>query len=133
MRGFLGIAGYYCKFVKEFGAIAVPLMALLRKEGFSWNAETKAAFATLKTAVTTAPVLALPDFGQPFVVEYDASTHGFHAVLLQGQHPVAFFSRPMAPRHRSLAAYERELIGLVLAVRHWCPYLWGRRALIISV
>jgi len=130
VRGFLGLAGYYRKFVKEFGAIAAPLTALLRKEGFSWNAEAEAAFAALKTAITTAPVLALPDFGQPFVVECDASTHGFGAVLLQEEHPVAFFSRPVAPRHRSLAAYERELIGLVLAVRHWRPYLWGRSFLV---
>ena len=89
-----------------------------------------------KTATTTASVLALPDFGQPVVVECDAWKHGFGAVLLQDQHLVAFFSRPVAPRHRSLAAYERELIGLVLVVRNWRPYLWGHRflyALIISV
>jgi len=61
-----------------------------------------------------------------FIVECDASTYGFGAVLLQGTHPIAFFSRPAAPRHQSLAAYERELIGLVLAIRHWRPYLWGR-------
>jgi hypothetical protein len=127
VRGFLGHAGYYRKFIKEFNSVAVPLTALLRKEGFSWSAEGEAAFTALKTAVTTAPVLTVPDFGQPFVVECDASTHVFGAVLIQGQHPVSFFSRPVAPRHRSLAAYERELIGLVLAVCHWRPYLWGRR------
>ena len=48
-------------------------------------------------------------------------------MLLQDKHPIAFFSRPVAPRHRSLAAYERELIGLVHAIRHWRPYLWGWR------
>ena len=63
-------------------------------------------------------------------MECDASTHGFGAVLLQDQHPITFFSRPAAPRHQSLAAYERELIGLVLAIRHWRPYLWGRRFLV---
>ena len=130
IRGFLGLAGYYRKFVKDFGAIAAPLTALLKKEGFSWSAEAETAFSTLKAAVTTAPVLTLPDFNQKFVVECDASTHGFGAVLLQGPHPVAFFSRPAAPRHRSLAAYERELIGLVLAIRHWRPYLWGRPFLV---
>jgi hypothetical protein len=118
VRSFLGLAGYYRKFIKEFGSITTPLTTLLRKEGFSWSVEAEAAFTALKTAVNMAPVLALSDFGQPFIVECDASTHGFDAVLLQGQHPVSFFSRPVAPRHRSLAAYERKLIGLILAVRH---------------
>jgi hypothetical protein len=130
VRGFLSLAGNYCKFIKEFGLIATPLTALLRKEGFSWSTEAEAAFTALKTVVTTAPVLTLPDFGQPFVVEYDASTHGFGAILLQGQHPVSFFSRPITPRHRSLTAYKHELIGLVLAVHHWRLYLWGHRFLV---
>ncbi|XP_066373207.1 uncharacterized protein [Miscanthus floridulus] len=72
--------------------------------------------AALKTAVTTAPVLALSDFARPFTVECDASTHGFRAVLLQDKHPIAYFSRPVVPRHRSLTAYECELIGLVHAI-----------------
>jgi hypothetical protein len=96
------------------------------EKGFTWNDDAAAAFSALKGAVTSAPVLALPDFSKPFVVECDASTYGFGAVLVQDGHPIAFYSRPVAPRHRSLAAYERELIGLVQAVRHWRPYLWGR-------
>ena len=68
----------------------------------------------------------LPAFDCDFIVEYDASGSGFGDVLHQGSGPVAFFSKPIAPRHAKLAAYERELIGLVQAVRHWRPYLWGR-------
>jgi hypothetical protein len=77
--------------------------------------------------MTSAPVLALLDFTKPFVVECDASTYGFGTVLVQDGHPIAFYSRPVAPRHRSLIAYELELIGLVQVIRHWRPYLWGWR------
>lgn len=69
---FLGLAGYYRKFIKTFGAIVTPLTAHLRKEGFAYSPTAKAAFTVLKTAITTAPVLALSDFVQPFVVECDA-------------------------------------------------------------
>jgi hypothetical protein len=130
VRGFLGLAGYYRKFVHNYGTVAAPLTALLKKEGFSWDDAAATAFSALKTAVTSAPILAMPDFAKLFVVECDASTFGFGAVLVQEGHPVAYFSRPVAPRHRALAAYERELIGLVQAVRHWRPYLWGRRFLV---
>jgi hypothetical protein len=119
--------GYYYKFVHDYGLITAPLTALTKKDGFHWTDEAVAAFQALKTAATSAPVLALPDFDKSFIVECDASTHGFGTVLLQNKHLLTFFSRPIAPRHRSLAAYERELIGLVLAIRHWRSYLWGRR------
>jgi hypothetical protein len=75
-------------------------------------------------------MLALPDFTKGFIVECDASTHGFGADLLQEHHPIAYFSRPVTPRHHALVAYERELIGPVHAVRHWRPYLWGHTFLV---
>ncbi|XP_021321685.1 uncharacterized protein LOC110437539 [Sorghum bicolor] len=127
VRSFLVLAGYYRKFVHNYGALAAPLTALTKKDGLSWTADAAAAFDALKAAVTAAPVLAMPDFTKPFTVQCDASTSGFGAVLVLEGHPLAFFSRPVAPRHRALAAYERELIGLVHAVRHWRPYLWSRR------
>jgi hypothetical protein len=130
VRGFLGLVGYYRKFIRDFGSIAAPLTRLLRKEAFVWTAEADEAFASLKRALSSAPILQMPDFARQFVVDCDASGTGFGAILHQGGGPLAFFSRPFAARHVKLAAYERELIGLVQAVRHWHPYLWGRRFLV---
>lgn len=80
---------------------------------------------TLKRALSMAPVLHLPDFSADFIVECYALGTGFGAVLHQGVGPLAFFSKPLAARHAKLAAYERELIGLVHAIQHWRSYLWG--------
>jgi hypothetical protein len=126
LRGFLGLVGYYRRFINDFGAIAAPLTQLLKKDAFLWSEAAATAFAALKQALTEAPVLHLPDFSQDFMVDCNASGTGFGAVLHQGDGPIAYFSRQFAPRHLKIAAYERELIGLVQAVRHWRPYLWGR-------
>ena len=72
----------------------------------------------------------MPDFAKQFTVDCDASGAGFGAVLHQDDGPLAFFSWPFAAHHLKLAAYERELIGLVQAVRHWRPYLWGHHFLV---
>jgi hypothetical protein len=130
VRGFLGLAGYYRKFIRDFDSIATPLTRLLRKEALAWTPEAAEAFAALKRAQSTGPVLQMPDFSRQFIVDCDASGTGFGAVLHQGEGPLAFFNRPFAARHSKLVAYERELNGLVQAVRHWRPYLWGRRFLV---
>lgn len=87
--GFLGLAGYCRKFNHDFGTIAARLTKLLRKEAFAWTIEATTAFTSLKTALTTAPVLHLPDFALDFVVECDASGSGFRAILHQGAGPLA--------------------------------------------
>lgn len=92
--------------------------------------EANTAFAALQSALFTAPVLHLPDFAAPFMVDCDASGNGFGAVLHQGAGPLAFFSKPFAAHHLKIAAYERELIGLVQAVCHWQPYLWGHHFIV---
>jgi len=113
LRGFLGLAGYYRRFVKDYGILAAPLTSLLRKEGFSWSDDAEKAFSALKEALSSTPVLHLPDFSSEFTVDCDALGSGFGAVLHQGAGPIAFFSRPFAARHLKVAAYERKLIGLV--------------------
>jgi hypothetical protein len=113
LRGFLGLAGYYRKFTRDFGLIAVPLTFLLCRDAFAWDKEAEDAFQALKHALTTGPILQMPDFDKLFIVDCDASGVGFGVVLHQGVGPVVFFSRHFAARHLKLAAYEKELIG-------WC-------------
>jgi len=81
VRGFLGLAGYYRKFIRDFGSIAAPLTRLLWKEAFAWTAEADEAFAALKRLLSSAPVLQMLDFERPFMVDCDASGAGFGAVL----------------------------------------------------
>jgi hypothetical protein len=126
LRGFLGLTGYYRKFIQDYGTIARPLTQLLKREAFVWSPAANDAFLARKYALTSGPTLQLPDFDKPFIVNCDASGSGFGAVLHQDGGPIAYYSRPVAPQHAKLAAYERELIGLVKAVRHWRPYLWVR-------
>lgn len=103
---------------------------LLKKQGFKWNDEATLAFDALKQALTTAPVLRMPNFSEMFVVECDASGFGVGAVLMQQNHPIAFMSKGLKGRQLSLSTYDRELLAILLAVRAWRQYLLGRSFLI---
>nr|XP_020152320.1 uncharacterized protein LOC109737602 [Aegilops tauschii subsp. strangulata] len=99
VRQFLGLAGYYRRFVCGFGVIARPLFNLLTKGvPFVWTDNTAQAFELLKQQLITAPVLALPDFNKTFTVETDACDKGIGAVLQQDDHPIAFMSKSLSPR-----------------------------------
>ncbi|XP_068653849.1 uncharacterized protein [Aristolochia californica] len=93
VRAFLGLAGYYQKFIWSFGPLAVPLTNLLKKNSFQWNEEASMGFDALKNALASTPVLQLPNFDDLFVIECDASGGGIGAMLHQNSHPIAYFSR----------------------------------------
>ena len=97
---------------------------LLRKGAlFVWIDLQEQAFVALKQALTSAPVLALPDFSPPFSVETDASGTGIGAVLMQNGHPLAYLSRALGPRSRGLSTYEKEYMAILMAVEQWRSYL----------
>ncbi|WVZ95539.1 LOW QUALITY PROTEIN: hypothetical protein U9M48_041292 [Paspalum notatum var. saurae] len=133
LRSFLGLAGYYRKFVRHFGVIARPLNDLLRKHTpFVWTADHTAAFEILKQALASAPVLALPDFSKPFAIETNASAEGVGAMLIQCGHPLAFLSKPLGPRNRGLSTYEKEYLAILIAVDQWRHYLQAAEFLTIT-
>lgn len=126
LRGFLGLTGYYRRFIKGYGGIAGPLTRLLKKEAFQWDSEADMAFKRLKKAVSTPPVLALPDFSKSFIIECDASGFGLRTILMQDDRPISYFSKNLKGREIALSTYEKEFLALVTAVQKWRPYLLGQ-------
>lgn len=125
LRGFLGLTNYYRRFVKGYGMMARPLTELTKKNAFHWSNSPENAFQLLKQALTTVSVLQLSDFTQPFVVECDASSEGVGAILLQHDHPIAYFSKGLSFSSRLKSTYDHELLALVLAFQKWKHYLLG--------
>jgi hypothetical protein len=115
LRSFLGLTGYYRKFVKHFGIIAQPLTDLLKKYSvFVWTSEHETAFQSLKKDLVQAPVLVLLDFSKPFSIETDASDAGVGDVLMQDHHPIAYISKSFGPKMRGLSTYEKEFVAILL-------------------
>ena len=137
VRSFIGLAQYYRRFIPNFAAIASPLTDLTRgtgpkKRSINWTEECQVAFDKIKDLLTSAPVLALPDMNKPFRIETDASDFGVGAVLLQPGndenkqwHPVAFESKKLSNAERNYPAQERELLGIIHALRTWRCFIDG--------
>ena len=130
VQRFLGLASYYRRFIRNFAHIAKPLHQLTEKaRDFQWSEGCEEAFQELKNRLTSAPILAFPDFDQPFVLDTDASQAGIGAVLSQVQEGqervVAYASRTLSKAERRYCVTRRELLAVVTYVQHFRHYLLG--------
>ena len=131
LRGFLGFANFYRRFIKDFATIAQPLNSLTRKNvPWQWDEPQQQAFDTLRTAFTSAPILVLWDPGRPTRIEVDASGFATGGALLQKHedglwHPVAFRSASMQPVERNYEIYDREMLAIIEALKDWRHFLEG--------
>ncbi|XP_078233603.1 uncharacterized protein LOC144583544 [Pogona vitticeps] len=134
VKSFLGLVGYYRKFIPRFSEIAAPLTDLTRKktdDRIPWTSDCEEAFQRLKEALINYPVLRAPDFDWEFIIYTDASNSGVGAVLCQedengDQHPVSYLSRKLQKGERHLATVEKECLAIVYAIQKAKPYIWGR-------
>ncbi|XP_078247484.1 uncharacterized protein LOC144588434 [Pogona vitticeps] len=140
VKSFLGLVGYYRKFIPRFSEIAAPLTDLTRKtadDRIPWTSDCEAAFQRLKEALINYPVLRAPDFDREFIIYTDASNSGVGAVLCQedengDQHPVSYLSRKLQKGERHLATVEKECLAIVYAIQKAKPYIWGRHFILCT-
>ncbi|WVZ71138.1 hypothetical protein U9M48_019758 [Paspalum notatum var. saurae] len=125
---FLGLAGYYRRFIEGFSKIAKPMTALLEKNiKFQWTSACQKAFEELKKRLTTAPVLTFPDMHKPFSVYCDASRLGLGCVLMQEGKVIAYASRQLRDHEKNYPTHDLELAAVVHALKVWRHYLFGQK------
>ena len=132
VRAFLGTCGYYRRFIAGFSELQRPLSQLCKREAkFRWDENCQRAFDILKEKLTSAPILAYPDYTLPFILDTDASQVGTGAVLSQkqkeGEKVVAYYSKMFSPEEMNYCVTRKELLAIVKAVNHFRPQLYGRK------
>jgi hypothetical protein len=133
VRAFLGLAGYYRKFVEGFSSIAKLMTLLLKKEKkFEWDSKCEESFQHLKKKLISAPILIMPDITQPFDVFCDASKLGLGCVLMQEGKVISYLSRQLKQHEQNYPTHDLELAAIVLALKTWRHYLMGNRCQIFS-
>jgi hypothetical protein len=131
------MTSYYRKCVRNYSKIAAPLYLLLKGDAqFTWGEDQENAFRKLKEKLISKPILQYPDFSREFILTTDASNEGIGAILSQGQRgkdlPIAYASRNLNKAERNYTTSEKELLAIVWGIKHFRPYLYGRRFKIVS-
>jgi len=137
IKSFLGLSGYYRKFIENYSSIARPITNLLKKDvKFNWSEECEKAFGKLKHALCTEPVLQYPDFTKEFILTTDASGKALGAILSQGEIgkdlPIAYASRTLSISEFNYSTTELECLAIVYGIKQFRPYLYGRKFTILS-
>ncbi|GJZ37861.1 putative reverse transcriptase domain-containing protein [Tanacetum coccineum] len=133
VRQFLGLAGYYRRFIKEFSLISKPLTKLTQKnKPYVWGDDEEEAFQTLKLKLCSAPILSLPKGSEDFVVYCDASLKGFGAVLMQREKVIAYASRKLRKNEENYTTHDLELGAVVFALRLWRHYLYDTKCTVYT-
>ncbi|GFU59342.1 retrovirus-related Pol polyprotein from transposon 17.6 [Trichonephila clavipes] len=140
VRAFLGLSGYYRRYIPEFSVIAAPLTDLLkgrnRKSTVEWNSSCQNAFEELKTRLSKNPVLYSPDFTKPFIIQCDASNLGIGVVLSQvcenEEHPIMFLSKKLSLAEQKYSTTEKECAAIIFAVQKLKCYLDGHQKFVIQ-
>ena len=127
IRSFLGLVGYYRRFIEDFSWIAAPMTRLTLKEvQFDWDDRCEETFQELKRRLTSAPILIVPDRGQGYIVYCEASRAGLGCVLMQSGRVVAYGSRQLKNHEQNYPTHDRELAAVVFALKIWRHYLYGK-------
>ncbi|GKA12231.1 putative reverse transcriptase domain-containing protein [Tanacetum coccineum] len=133
VRQFFGLAGYYRRFIEGFSLISKPLTKLTQKnKKYEWGTEEDEVFQTLKQKLCSAPILALPEGTENFVVYCDASYKGFRAVLMQREKVIAYASRQLKKHEENYTTHDLELGAVVFALRLWRNYLYGTKCTVYT-
>ncbi|GJX75351.1 putative reverse transcriptase domain-containing protein [Tanacetum coccineum] len=133
IRQFLGLAGYYRRFIEGFSKIARPITNLTRKSvKFDWGEKEETAFQTLKQKLCSALILALPEGSENFVVYYDASHKGLGAVLMQKEKVIAYASRQLKVHENNYTTHDLELGAVVFSLKMWRHYLYGIKCVVFT-
>ncbi|GJU20183.1 reverse transcriptase domain-containing protein [Tanacetum coccineum] len=133
IRQFLGLAGYYRRFIEGFSKIAKPLTKLTQKnKKYIWGEEQELAFQLLKQKLCEAPILALPEGNDDFVVYCDASLQGLGAVLMQREKVIAYASRQLKPHEENYTTHDLELGAVIFALKIWRHYLYGTKCIVFT-
>ncbi|GJS11522.1 putative reverse transcriptase domain-containing protein [Tanacetum coccineum] len=133
IRQFLGLAGYYRRFIKDFSKIAKSLTELTQKnKKYIWGEDQESAFQLLKQKLCEAPILALPEGNDDFVVYCDASHQGLGAVLMQREKVIAYASQQLKPQEENYTTHDLELGAVVFALKIWRHYLYGTKCTVFT-